>query len=288
MRKLRSRIGAASLAGILLVVVVLGGCDTEENLLAPYEGDRPLIVQAVTTSFAPDISWVGGRAAAVGINRGEQAALDSSLIWIYTANGNELDSPVFVREAIDRAAVESFGGTPTDSLADDETYTLWVADDRAFDAGLTGDLDAHSLVDTTFHLKYLLTGSRPPFSGGLGITFDVIQDERLAAQTYTVEWDPATPLRRLAIRAGTTGGFNNLIWHIVTPEEEEAGLMPPIVINDPPEGAIVATEWEGFGTDRYVLWGASDDWDGESFSFRTEGYAFYQITHFYEPEESEE
>lgn len=286
MRKLFRQVVVA--AAVVALIPVISGCDTVDNQLLPYDGSRPLIVQQVTTSFAPDISWVGGRAAAVGINRGTEPALDESLVWLYTADGNDLDSPVYVRDALDSGAVESYGGTPTDSLADDETYTLWVADSSAFAAGLTGELDQHALVDTTFHLKYLLTGSRPPFSGGLGIEFDVIQDERLLDQTFTITWHPATPLRRLAIRTGTTGGFNNLIWHIVVPEGEQANLTPPLVINDPPDNVIVATEWDGFGTDRYVLWGANDDWNGESFSFRTEGYAFYQITHFYVPEEDTE
>lgn len=269
----------------LLLAALVAGCDSGVNPLAPYEGSRPLTIQRITTSHAPDISWVGGRAAAVGINRGDRPALDSTLVWISTANGNELESPVYVREVIDQNAVEGFGGTPTDSLADSETYTFWVAEQAAFEAGLEGSaIDAFTLADTTVQLVYMLRGPRPSRSGGLGITFYVSRDERLVDDAYKVTWEPAIPLRRLAMRVGTTGGFDNLIWHIITPEEQEPNLLPPVTLGDEPAGAQIVTEWEGFGSDRYVLWGNNDEWGGTSFSFLTPGYAFYQITHFYSPE----
>lgn len=277
------------LCAAALVVILFGGCDTDVNPLAPYEGDRPLIIQDVTISHSPDIAWVGGRAAAVGINRGEQAALDETLVWIYTADGNELESPIYVRDVLDEDVVNSFGGTPTDSLADDEIYTFWIAEAEAFESGLSGGaVDRFSLADTTFQLEYLLNGPRPSVNGGLRLHFDVNRDQRLLSEDYTVRWEPAVPLRTLAIRVGTTGGFSNLIWHIVTPEEEEPSLTPPIVLGDEPDDAQIAVEWDGFGTDRYVLWGANDEWNGQSFTFVAPGYSFFQITHFYEPEEEDD
>ncbi len=276
-------------AAVILAGMLLVGCDSEVNPLAPYEGSRPLIIQRVTVSHAPDISWVGGRAAAIGINRGERPALDSTLVWIHTANGNELDSPIYVRDVIDRDLVASFGGVPTDSLPDSETYTFWVAEETAFEAGLEGGaIDAFTFADTTFQLIYMLRGPRPIRSGGLGITFYVSRDERLLSDHFVVTWEPAIPLRRLAMRVGTAGGFDALIWHILTPEEEEPNLLPPIRPGDEPEGLVIAQEWDGFGTDRYVLWGNNDEWGGTSFSFQTPGYAFYQITHFYAPDTGEE
>lgn len=273
---------------VLVLALLLASCDSGVNPLAPYEGSRPLIIQDVTISHSPDIAWVGGRVAAVGINRGEQAALDTSLVWLHTVDGNDLESPVYVRDVIDRAAVESYGGTPSDSLSDDQVYTFWVAESEAFSAGLTGNsVDAFSLADTTFQLEYLLNGPRPRVNGGLGLYYDVSRDQRLLSEEFTVTWAPAVPLRTLAMRVGTTGGYTSLIWHIVTPEEQEANLTPPIVLGNEPDHAEVIEEWGGFGTDRYVLWGANDDWDGQTFSFLAPGYAFYQITHFYVPPEDE-
>ncbi len=280
---------ATVFSAALLLIAMVAGCDSDVNPLAPYEGSRPLIIQDVTISHAPDISWVGGRVAAVGINRGEQAALDTSLVWLYTADGNELDSPIYVRDVIDQDAVSSFGGTPTDSLTDDETYTIWVAEADAYAAGLAGDaVDSFTLADTTFQLEYMLNGPRPSVNGGLGLRYEVSRDQRLLSQDYTITWEPAVPLRTLAMRVGTTGGYTSLIWHIVTPEEQEPNLTPPIILGDEPEHAVVVEEWDGFGTDRYVLWGANDEWNGQSFTFVAPGYAFFQITHFYEPPEDDD
>ncbi len=260
----------------VLFAVAFGGCDVAENPLAPYEGERPLLIQRVTESFAPDVQWVGGRVAAVGINRGETAALDSTLVWLHSADGNEVDSPVFVREVIDEDGVTKVGGTPTDSLEDGRTYTLWFAEQSAIDAGLQESaLDEHSFADTTFTLSYLLNGRS---AGGVDVDFTIFRDQRLVSDEFRVTWTPSSQaFRRIAIRHATVGGFTDLLWHIVLPDDESDSITPPLVIGEEPEDAIVATPWSGFADGNHVLWAATSEWDGESFGFRTDGYAFFQM-----------
>ena len=271
----KAAVSALSIIGGLCLALILTGCDTEENPLAPYEGNRPLIVQNVTTSFSPDIAWVGGRVSAVGINRGERAALDSTLVWLHVANDNEIESPVYVREVLDESGVTKVGGTPTDSLEHGETYTLWIAEKEAYDAALSGAaIDAFAFADTTFTVSYLLRGRS---AGGVGVQFTIFRDQRILSDVYNVDWTPAVPFRRVAIRNSTVGGFSDLLWHIVLPDSLPDSITPPLVIGAAPENAIEAVEWDGFNSGQHILWAATEDWDGESFGFRTEGYAFFSI-----------
>lgn len=263
-------------AVLVAALLVCGGCDQAENPLAPYEGHRPLVIQRLTESFAPDLQWVGGRVAAVGINRGEIAALDSTLVWMHTSDGDEIDSPVYVRESLNKNEVTSMGGTPSDSLEDGVSYTLWLAEQSALDAALQGGaVDSFSFADTTFTLSYLLTGRS---GGGVDADFTIFRDERLTSDDYQLTWTPVDlAFRRIAIRNATLGGFTNLLWHVVLPDSLPDSITPPVVIGQAPEDALVATPWSGFATGGHVLWAATSDWNGSSFGFNTDGYSFFQI-----------
>lgn len=269
-------LGCLRLTALIAVMLAWSGCDQAENPLAPYEGGRPLIIQRLTQSFAPDVQWVGGRVAAVGINRGEVAALDSTLVWMHSTEGDAVGSPVFVRDVLDEEAVTKVGGTPSDSLQDGETYTLWLAEQSALDAGLQGgSVDAFSFADTTFTLTYLLSGRS---AGGVDVDFTIFRDQRLVSDEFRVTWTPASQaFRRLAIRNATVGGFTDLLWHVVLPDDISDNITPPVVIGQLPEGAIEATPWSGFATGNHVFWATTSDWSGDSFGFRTAGYAFFQI-----------
>lgn len=272
------RFGRTGFLAALLPILLFGGCDGADNPLADYQGERPLIIQRVTQSFAPDVQWVGGRVAAIGINRGERAALDSTLVWIHQVDGDQISAPVFVRDVLDADIVESFGGAPTDSLDADQTYTVWLATAEALSAQLDTTLvDEHSFADSTFTTRYLLNGRS---FGGVSVEFRIFRDQRLTSDRYTATWTPADQaFRRVAINNATVGSFNTstLIWHIVLPDDQEDSIRSPLVIGSTPEDAIVAVEWDGFGQGAHTFWAATDQWDGQSFGFRTPGYAFFQI-----------
>lgn len=270
------RISIGILAGAALIC--LGGCSDEAEVLAPFRGDRPLTILNVTHNDKPDVQWVGGRVAAVGVNRGTRAALDETLVWMVTASGNDIGSYVTVGIDGDAGAVETVGGTVLDSLSDDTVYTFWLAEESALAVSLDSSrIEPGSFADTTMTLKYLLRG-RSNGDPDLGVEFTVVREQTLLSDTYTVTWTPAIPFRRLAIRQATTGGFSDLVWHVVVPDGEPDSIVPPVVIGEVPPGTVEATEWAGgFEPDNYVLWAVTSAWNGEDFGFRTGGYAFFQI-----------
>lgn len=307
----RSRTFARPLALIALFACALSagtGCDAGgSEPLAPYEGDRALDILRVTQRFEPEIQWVGGRVAALGVNRGTRAALDSTLVWLRTAPDNSINSFVTYGEGMDAALVQSFGGTPQGSLTDGETYTFWLAERAAFDVGLdSARVDPAAFADTTFTMSLILPGNAASTSD-LGVVFEIERDERLTGERFLVRWTPAdVPFRRMAIRkpprgAGALGGFQDLIWHILTPEEQPPSITSPIAIGGEPAGVQVVVPFEGASFERdvvyhppsdvpgdedveprpYVLWAVTDDWPGTSFSATNQanrGYAQFQIS----------
>lgn len=281
----------ACLVGLVLGLGFLG-CTEEANPLAPYEGDRALELLRVTQNFNPEIQWVGGRVAAVGVNRGDVPALDSTLVWVQSAPGDDISSYVTVGENTDAGLVESFGGTPVDSLTDGETYTFWIAEQSAFDVGLDSTERAPgTFADTTFTMNLLLRGN----SGGdfnLDVDYEVLREERLIESRFVVSWEPAIPLRELAIRVAPTGGYTDLVWHILVPEDEAGEITPPLVIGETPPGVQEAIPFDGFVVDDVIgiapgdttdfeapvhtLWGATEDWNG-AFTPVAPGYTFFQM-----------
>ncbi len=265
---------------ILIVVAFIAagltGCDSGQNPLADYEGERPFIIQNLTQSYSPDFQWVGGRAAAVGINRGETAALDSTLIWMRISGSETISSPISIRDEFDDSEVANRGGQPSDSLEDGVTYTIWVADEAALASGLDSTaVDEHALIDSTFEAAYFLAGRS---GGGIDVEFSIVRDQTLLEDRYVASWVPADlGFRQVAIRPASVGGFTNLLWHIVIPEDEEGELTSPLIIGEIPDDASVAIEWTGWADGPHTFWAATDEWNGESFGFNTPGYAFYQM-----------
>lgn len=278
--------------GLALGLAALAGCTDEANPLAPYEGGRALDLLRVTQNYTPEVQWVGGRVAAVGVNRGPGAALDSTLVWLQTAPGDDISSYVTVGQNTNVALVESFGGTPVDSLADGGEYTFWIAERSAFDVALDSTArDPGAFADTTFTMNLLLRGN----SGGdfnLGVNYQVLREERLLESRFIVTWTPAIPFRELAIRVAPTGGYTNLRWHVLIPEGEPGEITPPLVIGETPPGAQEAVPFAGFVVDDVVgiapgdtadvtapvqtLWAVTDGWNG-TFSPVAPGYTYFQM-----------
>ena len=273
---LKPRIEGRLVVAAFAAITLLAGCDTDENPLAPYEGQRPFIIQTVTQSYSPDLQWVGGRAMAVGINRGGVPALDSTLVWMRISSSSDISSPLSIGEEFDIEEVMSRGGQPTDSLDDGVLYTVWVADEEALNVGLdTTVVDEFSLADSTFEAAYFLSGRS---GGGVDAEFTVVRNQTLEGDRYVLSWSPSDlTFRQIAIRSASVGGFTDLLWHLVIPEGESGAIESPIVIGETPPGAALVTEWAGWASGTHTLWATTEDWGGESFGFNTPGYAFFQM-----------
>ena len=273
-------LGLTALATVGVLLGTAAGCGVGDNPLAPYEGGRPLELLRVTQSFTPEVQWVGGRVAAVGVNRGTEAALDESLVWLQTAAGNSIGSFVTVGQNTDVDRVRQLGGVPVDSLEDGETYTVWVAEQGALDAGLDpARMDPAAFADTTLTMSLVLRG-RSGRSADLDVTFEITRDESLLDSRFLIRWTPEdVRFCRLAIRTGNFGAFTDLLWHVVVPEGEPCMIAPPVTVGVPPEGTEVAVPFSGreFAPTNYTLWATTEDWNETFNPFQAQGYAFFLI-----------
>jgi len=115
---------------------IAGGCTSEDNALAPYSaGGRELSSLTIQDSvFRPKVSWLGGYVSAFGVNRGAQARLDTSLVWLIYQGGNNVHYPVTYGQLPSGAQdlTTHYGGTPLPSLLEDHEYTFWVLKDDAW------------------------------------------------------------------------------------------------------------------------------------------------------------
>ncbi len=276
-----------TIVSILLLLFV--NCSKDSNdVLAPYKGERPLILLQITKNYTPDIQWLGGRVAAVGVNKGDKAGLESSLIWLMTADENSIGSYVTYGTNSNTAKILEYGGIPEDSLKHEVEYTYWLAEKSAFDAALDStQLNEHNFIDTTFTMDLYLDGR----AGGerlgnkLVVTISIRREQTLLEEIFTLDWEPRDiPFRRIAIREdASSGAFTDLIWDVSTPDSIEDNIYPPVIIGEPPEGTIETIAWPETGFKRnvvYFLWIANNKWDGQSFNRTAPGYAWFTIYPF--------
>jgi hypothetical protein len=115
---------------VLVMALALSiSCGNDENPLASYEG-QPAMSNIVVEagSLTPKITWLGGYVTVLGINRGAVAALDSTLVWLIYAGGNNIHYPVTFGQVPPGAQNISsqYGGKSLDRLVEDDTYTYWM------------------------------------------------------------------------------------------------------------------------------------------------------------------
>ncbi|MCF7808291.1 MAG: hypothetical protein K9N38_07190 [Candidatus Marinimicrobia bacterium] len=282
---LRFVLGLLKVTILIAAVPLLISCDEQiDNGVASYQGERALELLEVTTSYTPEIQWLGGRVAAVGANEGSIPALDSTLVWISTSDENTISSYMKFGMHTDSVFIESVDGTVRDSLIDGLTYTFWIADLEAME----NQLDTLILNDTIFDSRQMvanltipgIAGGEKNSSGQFMYKMNVFREETLIADQIILNWTPAdVPFRRIAIREGRFGAFTNLIWHIVQPDSVTASIYPPVVIGSAPDGTDTAAEWPGTGFDPekdYFIWMANDDWEIDFYPF-AKGYAWFKL-----------
>lgn len=283
MRRLNKRLRIAwqaitrSLQGVaaaLIVALALAACSGDTNPVAPYAGERPLQFLTIAQSFRPQVQWVGGRVAAIGVNRDSTAALDSTLVWMMAADDNTIESFVTVGEGGDDGLVSEYGGVPSDSLDDGQTYTFWMAEREVLDAGLDpASFDGFNFVDTTLTLDLLLRGRS---LGGADVEVVISREQTLEGTRYIMDWEPALPFRQIGINQGRVGAFTDLAWHVVLPDVVDDSIYPPVVIGEVPPEADEIVEWSGFEPAIYICWMTNSEWEG-NFTLRADGYAFFQV-----------
>lgn len=267
---------------ILLIIILVAtfsiGCDSDSELLAPYDGQRPLTILKITQSFSPDIQWVGGRIAAAGINRGSKAALDNTLIWIQTAETDTISSYITVGLNTAENEIQQFGGVPLDSLPTKTTLTFWLAKKTSFDAGLDpARSDEFTLLDTTFVFNYLIGGAMRSQDVD---SLLVYRDQKLLSDKFYVDWRPRdVNVRQIALSPGSNPGWIDLLWHVRLTNNSEPGLTPMVLATIPPARAEVVVPWGPLDTIApvvHTMWMTLDNWNS-SFMINSRGLAFLQF-----------
>jgi hypothetical protein len=278
--------GSSLAAAFVVFTLTITGCtDDSSNAVAPYEAQRPLFFTRITQSANPDLQWLGGRIMAIGVNRGTKAALDGTLAWLRTGTADSMNSYVTFGKSTDLAHLQTFGGVLADSLDSDSTYTFWVATKAAYDARFdrtNPSVNRFTLAESTLVASYWLKGQ----AGGEGGTASPVyririrRDQTVLADKYTIFWTPTTSaFRTVALRMGSTGGYDNLSW-LVSISGTVDNILPPVVLGVPPGGVNEGTAYaQGSmvpGT-VYTLWMTNRNWVG-TFALNAKGYAFFRFT----------
>jgi hypothetical protein len=127
MKKITGRAGKWLLTMIIPFMII--SCENSDGPLAPYAGSPALSKITVEEgTFTPKITWIGGYASVVGINRGANAALDTSLVWLVYRQGNNLKYPIKYGTIPEGAQdlTSTYGGISEPELTEDRNYTFWV------------------------------------------------------------------------------------------------------------------------------------------------------------------
>jgi hypothetical protein len=276
-------VAATVLAALILA---FSGCNKDtSNGIAPYEAQRELLFVKITASATPDVQWLGGRVAAVGINKGPRAALDGSLVWLRAASIDTINSYVTFGKATSVTQLLAFGGAPADSLDPDSTYTFWIATKSAMDAHLdtaNPAVNVNTLGDTTLVASYWLKGQMGGEGGTGNPTYRIRirRDQTILGDKYTIYWTPATAaFRNVALRMGSTGGYDNLLWMVTTSGTAD-NILPPVVLGVAPSGVTEGTPYVSGSLSSgtvYTLWMNNRNWVG-TFALNARGYAFFRFT----------
>ncbi len=264
-------------------------CNNQSNTLAPYAGPRGLKMMAVTQNFTPDIQWLGGRVAAVGVNEGNKPALDSTLVYLMDAPVDSItyksSSFVTYGTSEDNSMLQDFGGKFQDSLQSGQTYTFWVATTDAFHSKLdSSSLNADSFADTTVQMQLFLrgqSGGETDSQGNLITTLKIVHEQTLLDDKYVMEWTPAShAFRRIGINAASFGSFTNMVWHVVTPDSLADNMESPVTIGVAPPGTQEAVPFSGFKPGQvYMVWMVDSTWNG-SFAPSSKGYVWFRVFGF--------
>jgi hypothetical protein len=285
-------------------------CNEEDNTLAPYAGS-PMLSNIIVEdeSFNPKVTWVGGNVSVFGVNRGDKAALDSSLVWLIRTEGNNILFPVVFGElpAGAQDITSQFGGTTLSELEEDEEYTFWVMKSEVWELVSTNifkplivdpSVTSVSVSDTSVSIT--------PFSFVVGhksvnVYINIVNVRVLGAiaDIFVESTTANIPLIRWRIRAagadtlvaaiglvrGQVYDASSALWEMYS-VRDSAGvslyardniIASPILVGDDVPGTRTFVEFvpENFQRNtEYHIWIATNNWDREGRQRFTQGYGY--------------
>jgi hypothetical protein len=302
---------------VILAVLLLTGCESEESPLAPYTERGVLSSISVEQDvFVPKVTWLGGYVCAFGVNRGTEAKLDSTLIALYYQPGDNVRYPVTVGSVPAGAQdlASAYGGIPATALAEDNQYTFWVMKEEVW-GQVSAQRNKTLVVDSTASALVTLRGDTVFVSpAGLAVNYqsidiyinirDVRAFGRLArldvldsktSSAPLIRWTITQPgvtdsaVAAIGITNGSQYDVNMRYWEMIS---EDLSVTPPVYFKNnvipqplsmgqsvPSTRTFVA--YPAVGLERgkgYYLWIAGKDWDGVNRTRSTAYYAFATFT----------
>lgn len=296
--------------GVFALALACGG---DENPLAPYAG-QPVVSDIVVEggTLTPKITWLGGYVSALGINRGSEAALDSSLVWLIHAGGNGIRYPVNFGQIPPGAQdlTSQYGGASLDRLVEDDTYTYWVIKEDVWS-------QVSANVNKSLRVDQSLTAATIEVDNDTVFVNSRSHAQQIQAIDLFVNVSEVRPTGRLGvIDVRQSSDSNNPIvsWMIIQPgvtdtliaalgvvnaqqyqaagntwevwSEESSGGQPvygkknviqgPVIMGQSLAETRIFVEYPAAGLERnqdYYIWIASKDWDGQRRLNSTNFYA---------------
>lgn len=298
---------------LIVFSLASSSCNKDDNGLAPYEGGRKLSQITIEEgSYKPKITWLGGYVSVFGVNYGDKAALDSSLVFLIYKAGNDVRFPITFGEIPSGAQdlTTQFGGARIDSLEEDNTYTFWVLKEAQWNqiSSMTGKIlvydstlsepiqidgdtirltgDAHTQLTKPLDV-YINIGSVTP----RGRLADIFIRETHTSNNIIVSWTVKQSgvtdslISAIGIVEGSQFNPNAEIWSVYsvsdsagTPQFGKVNIISsPLTTGDNFTGTQVFVEYPVEGLKKetsYYLWIANSSWNGESRLLSTDYYAY--------------
>lgn len=301
---------------LALVVAFISCKKDQESPLAPYVPGQVSLtkINVEDSVYVPRISWGGGYASALGVNRGTAARLDTSLVWLIHQTGNGLHYQQRFGELPPGAEdlTTNFGGHKLASTQEDQVYQFWVVKEDLWGtvaanpgkllmmdtAGATSSRisgDTLFLSPQSFMVEQqsidLYIGIKNFRSVGKLGTIEVIQTN--TSNAPIIRWriiqtnplPPDTMLANIGIAGGDRYDVATVAWEILAVDTSTGQrvywttdvIKPPLTAGQMVPGTDVFTELVSTGLQRnasYYVWIANRNWDQRNRARTANNYAF--------------
>jgi hypothetical protein len=308
---------AATLLTTVLIGIAFMSCSkNEESPLSPYVPGQILLtkINVEDSVYVPRISWGGGYVSALGVNRGNAARLDTSLVWLIHQAGNSLHYQQRFAQVPTGAEdiTTTYGGHPLTAMQEDQVYMFWVAREDVWptitanagkllvrDSAMTalsrvsGDtlfLNAQSFIPEVRPIDLYIGIKNLRSVGKLGV-IEVIQTN--TSNTPILRWtliqtNPALPdtmLANIGIAGGDKYDVSTVAWEILAVDTSSGQrvywtkdvITSPLVAGQNVPGTDVFTALAPTGLQRksgYYIWIANKNWDQRNRTRTAANYAY--------------
>jgi hypothetical protein len=305
----------SGIAIVLGLILSVSGCLKSAPPIAPYDQGTVKLTTLTTEAgvYTPRVSWIGGYVAAVGVNFGRDARLDTSLVWVVYGAGNSIHYQPRFGQVPPGAQdlTTNFGGHPATALTEDKVYTFWIAKDDVWAAinanpgkVLIADTAATVPVrlsnDTVYVTSQSFLSAIEPVDVFIGVrnvhavgrlgVINVIQTDTNNAPLITFQIaqaglaPPDTLLTNMGICTGQQYDVGSVIWEVLA-VDTTSGLpvywttdviSSPVFAGQAIPRTEVFTAFPAAGLERnktYYLWIANRDWDQRNRLRSTYNYA---------------